>query len=538
MAVRAIVATLLTLSWSIQITNGVTNPGGLPPGEHDRFLQAVKEQQQLGAELGMETNHASLAVKAEAAAVALAHAKASTSAETKKVQPQSKEHTTNSASKHRTAKRALVHDVLSASSRHTAAHKRLSDANEDTATPNANKSKVALPPKLNHRKGDKSRYPKPARKPSPPKPRKPPAPPVISEGVMEPKLPEVPGFPIKPNLNSFMYYERIVSLYLLPTEEFADRKYIKMGNEEKLLLSKIAQDEDRKQMSFKLHRALAYTGEEAFGAKPFCYSFQPAYAPNKWLVVVRNEFFTVKTIKNAAVAPLALRRAASFCVTPKKGGKDRDHAISFTTWDNVDMVWRAVGKYVSLGAFTKKRRKLFTAASATFVVQFGLFHGLCWRGPKKKCECDDKYYGRECHKLDCTTQKEQKKDQCNGKGICQKKFRACSCSSGWFGHDCQRRQCPSWGPVAAERTCNHRGSCNTKTKQCVCDPGWSGKACEKGFCPKPNGNACSGHGKCDTATGICTCGDKHWGRACEKKKCGVFFSNMQQLWAMHSAGEK
>jgi len=564
--------------------------------QEKRFMQAVKQQRDLGESLGVKNSHSAAAEKAQVTAMAMKRAQAKQkakraqqerqrdrgglpprpeqgeaqrvmkkkkatpkanaspkrvaskikkSAPSKKVEALKKK---AAAPKPNAAQRAAAKLTAEDKQTQKAIAKQRQDkvnkgnfqqtsmkkpANKDKPPPSAKavakakkaaklkKAKTAAKPKPKVAKGDKPRYPSPPKKPQPRKRRPLPKVPTIPEGFLEPQIAKVPGTKIKPNINTFMYYDRMISLYLLPTESFQTRKYLMMGNEEKLLLRKIAQDQDRKFMSFRIHRALAYTGQEAYGQKPFCYSLQLAHDPTKWLMVVRNVFFTARRVPPGA--SLKLRRAASFCVINKKAGKEQKYAVSLTTWDDVDMVWRAVGKFVSLGKYVKKRRKDFTPKSATFVVSPAVFHGMCHNGVKKKCQCDAKYYGRDCHAVDCVGEKEQKKPICNSKGVCQKKYKQCSCANGWFGHDCQHKRCPTWGPVHALRTCNHRGSCNTKTGACRCDEGWLGESCQKGGCPTATGTPCSGHGKCDTATGICSCGPNYWGRACERKKCAVFY---------------
>jgi hypothetical protein len=148
----------------------------------------------------------------------------------------------------------------------------------------------------------------------------------IPEAFLQPQEPSIAGYPIAPNINTFMYYGRMVSLYGLKLKEDDDKKYL-VVNDEKLMLDTVGQDVDRKSMSFKLHRALAYEGTEAYGQKPFCYSLQPANEPSKWVTVIKETYFALTTIDTAAPHEKTrkARRAASFCVTEKKS----QHSIHY-----------------------------------------------------------------------------------------------------------------------------------------------------------------------------------------------------------------
>ena len=335
------------------------------------------------------------------------------------------------------------------------------------------------------------------------------------------------------DLETFMYYHRMVSFYTLPSHGFEDgeRKYIKVDGEEKVLLGDMDQDVTRKYGSFKLHRALAYTGDEQFGFKPWCYSFSPAAEPSKYLVSIRDMFLTVRTISEHS--PQALKEAASFCVVDKKDGNSRNDAVSISTWSNETMIWRAVGEYMSLGKYVKHRHKSFTPKSATFVVSQALFNGQCHNGTEHRCTCSPGYVGVNCHTQDCVAQDVAKTSQCSEKGVCLLNKKQCACSSKYFGYDCQYTKCPKWGPLHAERSCNNRGYCNIRTGKCACDKGWSGDTCEQGKC-KDN---CNGRGNCDTASGTCTCNKLYWGASCEKKKCAHFYPSCSKQGNCLTAGD-
>jgi len=377
--------------------------------------------------------------------------------------------------------------------------------------------------------GDVSNYEEEA--PGAPAPVPDPAPPpspLIPEAFTEPKQAAIPGYPIQPNLNTFMFYGRMVSFYLYLTEadvaQGKDRHFLKI-DDEKMILNSIGQDGDKKFMSFKLERALAYTGEEAYGQKPFCYSLRPAYDPDKYLVMIEKTYFSVKSIPNKHLASIEEKRAASFCVVDKKANIQLNNAISLTAWDDVDLVVRAVGKYASLGLYVSDRPSSLTPESATFVVTPAVFNGMCWQGVGSKCTCEKGFTGDSCTSVPCKTQQELSTTVCSSKGICDPNRNVCLCGSGNIGSDCQHLTCPTWGEGKEEKTCNHRGSCNGLTGNCVCDHGWSGKSCEKGFCPTTPGveEPCSGRGTCAEDTGICKCNKDYWGRACQNKKCGSFY---------------
>jgi len=400
--------------------------------------------------------------------------------------------------------------------------------------------------------GDKPQYPNPPALHKPPSGDQPsydsaPRPPrpkmvkraQVPEDFEERQKPQISGTSISPNVNSFLYYGRMISLQSFPTEQFEDHKYLKVDDQDKLVIDTIAQDSDHRRMSFKIVRALAYTGSEAFGQKPFCYSLQPAHSPAKRVIAVSDTFFAIETILPSA--SLQVKRAASFCVMDKKAGENVNMAISLSKWGDVDSVWRAVGKFVSLGAFVSTRSNDFTPESATFIVHPALFHGLCWRGAhhEQQCKCEKGYYDIDCHPIECKDQKRKGMPQCSDKGICQPKLGTCSCAPGSFGSDCHLKACPSWGPDKALRTCNHRGQCDGLTGLCKCDAGWSGNACENGFCPTERGVSapCSRNGVCDTSTGVCTCGKDHWGRSCQKKKCASFYPDCSGFGKCQRSGQ-
>ena len=176
------------------------------------------------------------------------------------------------------------------------------------------------------------------------------------------------------------------------------------------------------------------------------------------------------------MGPEAARRQASFCIADKKENTQFTYAISLTSWNDPNMVWRAVGKYASLGEFVKLRKKTFTARSATFVVVPALFHGLCWSGVKRPCKCEKSYSGDSCHATSCKDQQAMKKTMCSNKGICDPRTYKCGCGERHFGSDCQHKKCPTWGTGKDEKTCNHRGQCNTKSGTCRCDRSARSKA--------------------------------------------------------------
>jgi len=333
------------------------------------------------------------------------------------------------------------------------------------------KAAAAKPTPYKGAKGDKPQYDDPGPG-APPKTQEPtPAPtPAIPEGFIPAKKAEIDGYPIKPNLSTFMYYGRMVSLYLFNPDLSKERKFLKVSDG-KMILDSVGQDMNRKMMSFKLHRALAYTGSEPYGAKPFCYSFQVASEPSKWLTIVRDTYFSVTTIEGNHKGDIGARRQASFCIADKKEKTEFTYAISLTAWHDPNMVWRAVGKYASLGEFVPLRKKSFTPRSATFVVVPALFHGLCWAGLKKKCACEKSYSGDGCHLTKCKDQKSMGKMICSNKGICDPRTFKCGCGEKNFGSDCQHKKCPTWGDGKDEKTCNHRGQCDTKKATCRRDAG-------------------------------------------------------------------
>ncbi len=229
--------------------------------QHNKFLDAVREQREIGQALGADNSHASAAAQAETAAADL-HRQEAAAREAEEDTPNPKlgeshdvenegeisSESVTALDEPATPKTASKQMRDSGKATHSLKTKDLGDSvgqTPATSAPSGNASGTpppTMPPKHEYPKGDKAGYPQPLPPPPPiPAPAAPTPPPEIPEAFADIKEPEVKGLAIKPNLNSFMYYGRMVSFYLMPVKKFQDRLYLKLGNEEKLVLDTMGQ---------------------------------------------------------------------------------------------------------------------------------------------------------------------------------------------------------------------------------------------------------------------------------------------------------
>jgi len=115
----------------------------------------------------------------------------------------------------------------------------------------------------------------------------------------------------------------------------------------------------------------------------------------------------------------------------------------------------------------------------------------------------------------------------------------------WTGYDCSLRTCPlgiSWdggqgnllktNDHSFKEECSGKGVCDRKTGQCACFDGYEGEGCRRSSCP----NQCNGHGICQSQATFAR--DADMGRAGQTESTRLAFESEQGSYADGGDTEK
>eukprot|EP01138_Halocafeteria_seosinensis_P003780 gb/GECG01003866.1/.p1 GENE.gb/GECG01003866.1/~~gb/GECG01003866.1/.p1 ORF type:complete len:400 (+),score=16.58 gb/GECG01003866.1/:1-1200(+) len=139
-------------------------------------------------------------------------------------------------------------------------------------------------------------------------------------------------------------------------------------------------------------------------------------------------------------------------------------------------------------------------------------------------------------------------EECNGRGVCDRRKGECKCARGfgpvkdrrgrfqpcaWCGEPGEEPSCPTdlderQGILSPP--CSGHGNCDSSSGRCSCYSGWIGIACSDRVCPRDvswdrpqmdeyGHSECSDKGVCDRLSGICDCVAPFFGDACQNMKC-------------------